>query len=123
MKLNFPQVLRPALASGARGALPLGGGVCWGVTAGKESHNASNARDVTAGKMDATLVHVIIVCVRNNIDPNIEMELAKSMTRVYLIEVLLSLEHFHLVRTMKCGLYTQGQISDAPIQVPLYLMI
>ena len=26
-------------------------GVCWGVTAGKASHNASNARDVTAGKM------------------------------------------------------------------------
>ena len=44
------QVLRP-LASGARGALPLVGGVCWGVTAGKASHNASNARGVTAGKM------------------------------------------------------------------------
>ena len=28
----------------ARGALPLVGGVCWGVTAGKPSHNASNAR-------------------------------------------------------------------------------
>ena len=42
--------MRP-LASGARGALPLVGGVCWGVTAGKSSHNASNARDVTAGKM------------------------------------------------------------------------
>ena len=39
------------LASGARGALPLVGGVCWGVTAGKASHNASNARGVTAGKM------------------------------------------------------------------------
>ena len=50
MKLNFAQVMRP-LVSGARGALPLGGGVCWGVTAGKASHNASNARDVTAGKM------------------------------------------------------------------------
>ena len=24
---------------------------CWGVTAGKSSHNASNARGVTAGKM------------------------------------------------------------------------
>ena len=35
----------------ARGALPLVGGVCWGVTAGKASHNASNARGVTAGKM------------------------------------------------------------------------
>ena len=43
-------VLRP-LASGARGALPLVGRVCWGVTAGNASHNASNARDVTAGKM------------------------------------------------------------------------
>ena len=48
------QVLRPALASGARGTLPLVGGAsyqCWGVTAGKASHNASNARGVTAGKM------------------------------------------------------------------------
>ena len=44
------QVLRP-LASVARGALPLVGGVCWGVTAGNESHNASNARGVAAGKM------------------------------------------------------------------------
>ena len=34
----------------SRGALPLVG-VCWGVTAGKSSHTASNARDVTAGKM------------------------------------------------------------------------
>ena len=51
MKLNFAlQVLR-SLASGARGALPFVGGVCWGVTAGKVSHNASNARGVTAGKM------------------------------------------------------------------------
>ena len=33
-------------------ALPLVGGVCWGVTAGKASHNASNSRDVTAGKME-----------------------------------------------------------------------
>ena len=24
---------------------------CWGITAGKESHNASNVRGVTAGKM------------------------------------------------------------------------
>ena len=38
-------------SSASRGALPLVGGVCWGVTAGKASHNASNARDVTAGKM------------------------------------------------------------------------
>ena len=30
---------------------PLVGGACWGVTAGKESHNASNARGVTAGKI------------------------------------------------------------------------
>ena len=44
------QVLQP-LASGARGALPLVGGVSWGVTAGKANHNASNARGVTAGKM------------------------------------------------------------------------
>ena len=44
------QVLRP-LASGARGVLPLVGWVCWGVTAGNASHNASNARGVTAGKM------------------------------------------------------------------------
>ena len=44
MKLRV-QVLWPVLASGARGALPLG------VTAGKASHNASNARGVTAGKM------------------------------------------------------------------------
>ena len=44
------QVLRP-LASGACGALPLVGGVCWGVTARNASHNASNARDVTADKM------------------------------------------------------------------------
>ena len=42
--------MRP-LASGTRGALPLVGGVCWDVIAGNASHNASNARDVTAGKM------------------------------------------------------------------------
>ena len=42
------QVMGP-LASGARGGLPLVGGVCWGVTAGKASHNAGNARGVTAG--------------------------------------------------------------------------
>ena len=53
------KVLRP-LASGARGALPLVGGVCWGVTARKASHNASHARGVTAGKMgDATLIETI----------------------------------------------------------------
>ena len=40
-------VLRPL----ASGALPMVGGVCWGVTAGKASHNASSARGVTAGKM------------------------------------------------------------------------
>ena len=45
------KILRPASRRGSRGALPLVGGVCWGVTAGKASHNASNARDVTAGKM------------------------------------------------------------------------
>ena len=43
--------VRRPLASGARGALPLVGGVCRGVTAGNESRNASNARGVTAGKM------------------------------------------------------------------------
>ena len=43
--------MSPAAAREWRGALPLVGGVCWGVTAGKASHNASNARDVTAGKM------------------------------------------------------------------------
>ena len=37
--------------SAARGALPLVGGVCWGVTAGKASHTARNTRGVTAGKM------------------------------------------------------------------------
>ena len=46
MKLNSA-----CKSCGARGALSLVGGVCWGVTAGKASHNASNARDVTAGKM------------------------------------------------------------------------
>ena len=44
------QVMRP-LASGEHGALSFVGGVCWGVTAGNASHNASNARGVTAGKM------------------------------------------------------------------------
>ena len=48
--MKSPAGQRP-LASGARGALPMGGGVCWGVTAGKANHSASNARDVTAGKM------------------------------------------------------------------------
>ena len=51
MKLRV-QVLGPALASGACGALTVVGGVsCWCVTAGKSSHNASNVRGVTAGKM------------------------------------------------------------------------
>ena len=53
MKLRV-QAMRPALASGARGTLPLVGGAskkCWGVTVGKASHNASNARGVTASKM------------------------------------------------------------------------
>ena len=48
------QVLRP-LASGTHGALPLVGGE-WGVTAGKASHNASNVRGVTAGKMGRSCV-------------------------------------------------------------------
>ena len=53
MKLRM-QVLRPALASCVREALPLVGGasqLCCGVTAGKASHNASNARGVTESKM------------------------------------------------------------------------
>ena len=53
MKLRV-QAQRPALASGARGALPLVGGAsyqCSGVTAGKESYTASNAKGLTAGKM------------------------------------------------------------------------
>ena len=35
-----------SLANFRRGVI-----TCWGVTAGKASHNASNARGVTAGKM------------------------------------------------------------------------
>ena len=53
MKLRV-QAIRAALASGARGALPLVGGAsfqCRGVTAGNANHNASSARGVTAGKM------------------------------------------------------------------------
>ena len=46
----MPAAGQPALARGSGGALSLVG-VCWGVTAGKSSHNACNARDVTAGKM------------------------------------------------------------------------
>ena len=50
--INFSFRMREIkLASGARGVLPLVGWVCWGVTAGNASHNASNARGVTAGKM------------------------------------------------------------------------
>ena len=45
------QALRPALASGARGALPLVEGVCWGVAARNANHRASNVTGVTAGKM------------------------------------------------------------------------
>ena len=40
----------PTLAAHARRALPLVG-TAWGVTARKANHNASNDRDVTAGKM------------------------------------------------------------------------
>ena len=40
----------PTLAAHVHGALPLVG-AAWGVTARKASHNASNARDVAAGKM------------------------------------------------------------------------
>ena len=36
---------------------------------------------------------------------------------------LLSLAHLHLVRTMKCSIYTQGQISDTAPVGPLYLRI
>ena len=43
------KILRSAsgLSTGSRGALPLIGGVGWGVTAGKAIYNASNARGVT----------------------------------------------------------------------------
>ena len=40
--------MRESPADGQRAARV---GLCWGVTAGKASHNASNARGVTAGKM------------------------------------------------------------------------
>ena len=65
----------------------------------------------------------IRICASNNIDTSIVMKLAKTITRVYLMGVLLSLAHFHLVRTMKCGLHTQGQVSDAvhTATCPLYL--
>ena len=49
MKLSRA-ALRPLLATHERGALPLVG-AAWGVTARKSSHNASNARAVTAGKI------------------------------------------------------------------------
>ena len=51
MKLRVQALPQPALASGARGALPLVGGVCWGVTARNASHRASNVTGVTAGTM------------------------------------------------------------------------
>ena len=57
-----------------------------------------------------------MICANNNIDTSIEMKLAKMMTRVYLMGVLLSLAHLHLFRTMKCGLHTQGQVSDRTTQ-------
>ena len=54
MKLRV-QAMRAALAHGTCGALPLVGqrhnNVGVSLTAGKASHNASNARGVTAGKM------------------------------------------------------------------------
>ena len=37
--------------------------------------------------------------------------------------VLLTLAYFHLVRTMKCVFYTDGQVSDAAHTGPLYLRI
>ena len=49
MKLSRA-TLWPLIAAHERGALPLVG-AAWGVTASKSSHNASNARGVTAGKM------------------------------------------------------------------------
>ena len=48
------QALRPALMSGRMEPCHWSEGrqyQCWGVTAGNASHNASNARGVTAGKM------------------------------------------------------------------------
>ena len=52
MKLNYARKScgRSACAR-SRGPLPLVEGVCWDVTAGNTSHNASNAMGVTAGKM------------------------------------------------------------------------
>ena len=49
------------------------------------------------------------------------MKVAKRMTRVYLMGMLLSPAYFNLVLTMKCGLYAQGQDSDATHTCPLYL--
>ena len=66
MKLRV-QSLQLALASGARGSLPLVGGAsyqCWGVTAGKASQNASYARGVTAGKMGRNSSHNNIIKLR-----------------------------------------------------------
>ena len=52
------------------------------------------------------------------------IEVGERMTRVYLLGVLPSLAHFHLARTMNCGLYyTQGQVCDAAHIYPLYLRI
>ena len=62
-------------------------------------------------------------CASNNSDTSIGTKLAKRMTRVYLMGVLLSLAHLHLVRTIKFGLYTKGQFSDTAHTRPLYLRI
>ena len=64
----------------------------------------------------------IHICASNNIDTSLEMKLGKGMTRVYLnlMGVLLSLAHCHLVRTMKCWLYTHGQVPYSS-SVPQYL--
>ena len=37
---------------------------CWGVTAGKVSHNSSNVRGVTAGKVgrNSSIISVVMVC-------------------------------------------------------------
>ena len=52
------QVLRP-LASGAHGALPLVGGVCWGVTAGKRATMQVMLGMSLRARWDATLVCLI----------------------------------------------------------------
>ena len=50
------------------------------------------------------------------------MKLAKGMNRVYLMGVLLSLAHLHLVRTMKCGLHTQHTCHILNIEICIIAM-